>query len=86
MDDKKIETVKRLNFLIEAAEEAGRATEKIYESNFDHFEIRVCPPDGYGVITAYTCRSSIAHEFAEIAHGELLERCEELHKELTEAA
>ena len=86
MDDKKIETVKRLNVLIEAAEEAGRAVEKIFESKFDHFEIRVCPPDGHGVITQYTCRSSIAHEFAEIAHGELLERCEELHSELIEAA
>ena len=86
MDEKKIETVKRLNALIEAAQEAGRATEKIFESKFDHFEIRVCPPDGYGLITAFTCRSPIAHEFAEIAHGELLERCEELHNELIETA
>jgi hypothetical protein len=86
MDEKKIETVKRLNALIEAAQEAGRATEKIFESNFEYLQIRVCPPDGHGVITQYTCRSPIAHEFAEIAHGELLERCEELHNELIETA
>ena len=86
MDEKKIETVKRLNALIEAAQEAGRATEKIFESNFEYLQIRVCPPDGHGVITQYTCRSPIAHEFAEIAHGELLDRCEELHNELTETA
>lgn len=86
MDEKKIETVKRLNALIEAAQDAGDAVDKIFDANFEHFQINVCPPDGYGVIAQYTCRSPIAHEFAEIAHGELLERCDELHKELIETS
>jgi hypothetical protein len=86
MDEKREKLVQNLSALIEAAKVAERAVNKIYDADFEYFKIRVCPPDGHGVLAEYDCSPPIAHEYAEVAHGNLIERCEELHNELIETA